>query len=120
MMSRILYADDDPDLRVVVADGLSMEGYDVHTAADGVEAMEAMAQTAFDLVLLDIKMPRMDGLAVLREMRRRGLRTRVVMVTGVDDYAVAIEATKLGATDYVAKPYDMDKVVASIRRALQT
>ncbi len=119
MATRILFADDEDDVRALVRDQLSGEGFQVETAADGNEAMSLLRQQHFDLVLLDIKMPGKDGLEVLAFMKQEKLSPRTIMLTAVDELSVAIRAVKMGANDYITKPYALEDLVSSIRRALQ-
>jgi DNA-binding response OmpR family regulator len=118
MAKRLLFVDDEEALRTVVQEQLAMEGFDVATAEDGDVAIEMLEKDSYDLVLLDIRMPRMDGLTVLKEMRSRKLRPRVIMLTGADDLSVAIQSVKLGANDYVTKPYEIRNLLACINRVL--
>jgi DNA-binding response OmpR family regulator len=118
MHTRILFAEDDTNTRLIVRDQLVAAGFQVETAADGAEAIELLQAGAFDLVLLDILMPRKNGLDVLRWLRQQEISPRVIMLTGVDDLATAVEAVKLGATDYVTKPAGLEALLASIRRVL--
>lgn len=118
MQVRILFADDDADTRAIVADHLSAQGFAVETVADGVEAIDRLSENAYDLVLLDVRMPRKDGLEVLRFLKHLDLRPRVVMLTGVDELATALEAVKLGASDYLTKPFSFEALIRSIRRVL--
>lgn len=118
MAARLLYVDDEESLRILVKSQLALEGFFVETADDGDVALEMLAKDSFDLVLLDIRMPRMDGLIVLKELKSRGIRPRIIMLTGVDDLSIAIQSVKLGANDYVTKPYDIDKLLACINRVL--
>ncbi len=114
----ILYVDDEDVLRTLVADQLGAQGYTVATADDGDTALEILAKRTFDIILLDIRMPRVSGMEVLKELRRRKNTTRIIVLTAVDDLAVAIEAVKNGATDYLTKPYELTTLVTSIQRVL--
>ncbi|MDH3252566.1 MAG: response regulator [Ignavibacteria bacterium] len=117
-LTRLLYVDDDASIRFVVKDQLTPEGFDIHTADDGVEAMEMLTHNTYDIVLLDIQMPRKDGLEVLKFMREKNLRPRVIMLTAVEDINIAIQAVKLGANDYITKPFTLETLLAGIRRIL--
>ena len=116
--TRILYVDDEDQLRILVKDQLVGEGFAVELADDGDTAMEILEKQAFDLVLLDIKMQRVSGIDVLRYMKERKLPARVIMLTAVDDLSVALEAVKKGANDYLTKPYDLGNLLASMRKVL--
>ncbi|KAB2924841.1 MAG: response regulator [Bacteroidetes bacterium] len=114
----ILVVDDEDALRNVLSSELQSEGYSVVSAADGDEAISILQQKSFDLVLLDIKMPRVDGFEVLRFIKERYANTKVIMLTGFADLKNAIESKKLGAEDFVSKPYDLVDLLTTIERVL--
>lgn len=117
-MYRILYVDDDGDLRFLVQHQLTEAGHAVITAEDGERAIEIIDGESFDLILLDIKMPRKNGLDVLKYLKAKATRPRVIMLTGVEDVSVAIKAVKLGANDYITKPYRMETLLECMHRVL--
>jgi DNA-binding response OmpR family regulator len=119
MKATILFAEDDIPFQTLIADQLQQEGYAVTTASDGAEAVELLNAQGFDLALLDIRMPGKDGLEVLQVIRARSPWTRVLMLTGVDDFSVALDAMKLGANDYITKPFSLDDLLSCITRALE-
>ncbi|MGA9406027.1 MAG: response regulator [Bacteroidota bacterium] len=114
----ILVVDDEDALRTVLSSELESEGYIVATAGDGDEAISVLQGKSFDLVLLDIKMPRVDGFEVLRFIKERYPATKVIMLTGFADLKNAIESKKLGAEDFVSKPYDLVDLLTTIERVL--
>ncbi len=114
----ILIVDDEPDALEILSDRLEMHGYDVRVARDGMEALETLDDECADLVLLDIQMPGMDGMSTLREMRRRYPGLLVVMLTAHGTIELAVEAMKLGALDFVRKPFDQE-LEAKIHKALE-
>ena len=114
----ILVVDDEDALRTVLSSELESEGYSVGTAGDGDEAISVLQGKSFDLVLLDIKMPRVDGFEVLRFIKERFPATKVIMLTGFADLKNAIESKKLGAEDFVSKPYDLVDLLTTIERVL--
>ncbi len=114
----ILVVDDEEALRTVLSSELESEGYAVATAGDGDEAITVLQGKSFDLVLLDIKMPRVDGFEVLRFIKDRYPSTKVIMLTGFADLKNAIESKKLGAEDFVSKPYDLVDLLTTIERVL--
>src|SRR5262249_14994923 len=114
----VLVADDDPAIRGNLALLLRSEGYEVREAADGNAASLALAEPGVAAALLDLKMPGRDGLAVLRDHAERLEEVPVIVVTAYGGSSAAIEAMKLGAYDYVTKPFDLDEVVFTLRRAL--
>jgi DNA-binding NtrC family response regulator len=116
--SSILVVDDEDALRTVLSSELLNEGYEVRSASDGDEAITEIQKTPFDLVLLDIKMPRMNGFEVLKFIKESHPKTKVVMLTGFADLKNAIESKKLGADDFVSKPYDLVDLLTTIERVL--
>jgi DNA-binding NtrC family response regulator len=116
--SSILVVDDEDALRTVLSSELMNEGYEVRSASDGDEAITEIQKSPFDLVLLDIKMPRMNGFEVLKFIKESHPKTKVVMLTGFADLKNAIESKKLGADDFVSKPYDLVDLLTTIERVL--
>ena len=120
-LGRILVVDDEAPVREVLAEYFATEGYTVETAGGGVEALTAVRDGRADLVLLDVRMPGLDGVQVLRRIREFDGHVPVIMVTANEDVALAKETLKLGAFDYVAKPFDFDyldrAVAAGMARA---
>jgi len=115
---RILYVDDEQHLRQLIKDQLSAEGYSVDTADDGDTATERLKTEKFDLILLDIRMPRMNGIEVLKFIKAKKITCRIIMLTAVDDLAIALEAVKQGANDYLTKPYELETLLKSVRRVM--
>jgi len=115
---RILVADDEETIRAILKDELEEEGYAITTAVDGEDAIRLLRQDKFDLVLADIKMPRADGFEVLRTVKAEQPSVRVIMLTGFADLKNAIESKRLGADDFVSKPYDIVDLVTTIERVL--
>ena len=116
--SSILVVDDEEALRTVLSSELENEGYTIASAGDGDDAINILRDRTFDLVLLDIKMPRVDGFEVLRFIKERFPTTKVIMLTGFADLKNAIESKKLGAEDFVSKPYDLVDLLTTIERVL--
>jgi DNA-binding NtrC family response regulator len=116
--SRILVVDDEDALRMVLSSELSSSGYDVATASDGDEAITVIQNKKFDLVLLDIKMPKVDGFEVLKFVKKNYPSMKVIMLTGFADLKNAIESKKHGAEDFVSKPYDLVDLLTTIERVL--
>ena len=118
--SRVLVVDDEADIRELLRDILSEEGYEVDAAANAAEARAARARHAPDLILLDIWMPDMDGISLLREWsQNHGLDCSVVMMSGHGTVETAVEATRLGAFDFVEKPLSLTKLLRTVERALE-
>lgn len=118
--NRILVADDEEALRTVLSSELEGEGYNVKGAADGQEAITLLQKHEFDLILLDIKMPNVDGFEVLKFVKEHAPKTKVVMLTGFADLKNAIESKKLGAEDFISKPYDLVDLLTTVERVLST
>jgi DNA-binding NtrC family response regulator len=117
--ARILVVDDEADIRELVRDILSEEGYTVEAAANAAEARAACAKQAPDLVLLDIWMPDTDGISLLREWQQaQSVTAPVVMMSGHGTVETAVEATRLGAIDYVEKPLSLAKLLRTVQKAL--
>jgi DNA-binding NtrC family response regulator len=117
--ARVLVVDDEADIRALIDEILMEEGYAVTVAANAEEARLAREQRKFDLVLLDIWMPDTDGISLLREWSERGdLGCPVVMMSGHGTVDTAIEATRLGALDFVEKPLSLAKLLRTVERAL--
>lgn len=116
--NKILVVDDEAVLRVVLIMELEGEGYLVTGAPDGEEAIEILKTKQFDLVISDIKMPNVDGFEVLKFVKDRWPKTKVVMLTGFADLKNAIESKKLGAEDFVSKPYDLVDLLTTVERVL--
>ncbi len=116
--SRILVVDDEDTLRTVLGTELTSAGYEVSTATDGDEAISEVQNKKFDLLLLDIRMNRVDGFEVLKFVKKNYPSVKVIMLTGFADLKNAIESKKLGAEDFVSKPYDLVDLLTTIERVL--
>jgi len=120
MSARILVVDDEADIRGLLKEILTEEGYDVEAAADAVQARSARAKQSPDLVLLDIWMPEVDGITLLREWSSANITDcPVVMMSGHGTVETAVEATRLGAFDFVEKPLSLAKLLRTVERALE-
>ena len=116
---RILIVDDERSLLEQLQQILSRERYIVETAADGESALDKLFETSFDLIILDIMMPKIDGLTVLENARRAGINTPVLMLTARGNIEDRIKGLDLGADDYMPKPFSLDEVFARIRALLR-
>ncbi|MBD3391538.1 MAG: response regulator [Chitinivibrionales bacterium] len=116
---RILVADDEPSLRLLLSKELSREGYLVDVATDGEEVLARLRDESYHVVLLDIVMPKKDGISVLRTVREENLPTEVIILTGNATVESAIECMKLGAFEYVRKPYSLKELLIQIERAIE-
>jgi len=116
---RCIIADDEPRLRQVLSRLMRADGFACEEAGSGVEALEALERAPAPLLLSDLRMPRMDGLELLRHVRDRHPDTAVVMITAVADVDSAVQALSLGATDYLTKPFHLEEVRARVAQALE-
>jgi two-component system, OmpR family, alkaline phosphatase synthesis response regulator PhoP len=118
-VKRLLLVEDEPGLVLTLTDRLTREGYAVETSADGESGLERAATGGFDLVLLDVMLPRMGGFDVLRELRRRGTEVPVIVLTARGQIVDKVVGLKLGADDYVTKPFEMMELLARIEAKLR-
>jgi two-component system alkaline phosphatase synthesis response regulator PhoP len=118
-MARILVVEDEPALSICLANDLKLEGYEVEVAGDGETAIEKGQQPKFDLILLDVMLPRKDGFEVCRELRRAGVRTPIILLTARTQEAEKVLGLELGADDYVTKPFSPRELRARIKAALR-
>jgi two-component system response regulator HydG len=112
----ILLVDDEPLMRLSMVDALEAVGYDVQAAASGTEGIEAIRQKTFDLVITDLRLPGSDGLAVLKSAKDKAPQTEVVVITAHGSVETAVGAMKLGAFDYITKPFQMDELLLIVER----
>ena len=116
--ARILVTDDEEDIREVVADRLEHAGYQVEQAADGVECLERLETFAADLLVLDLRMPRMDGLTVLRTLRERGATVPVLILSASSERNIAEDTVSEGAAAYMLKPFEPEPFLARVTELL--
>lgn len=115
---KILVVDDEPSIRQIVETRLKMAGYDVVTAGDGLEALEMVKTENPNLIVLDIMMPKVDGLQVCKEIRKN-LTTPIIMLTAKGEVVDKIQALELGADDYIVKPFSPRELEARIKAVLR-
>ena len=118
-MARILIAEDEADMAMGLRDNLQFEGYDVVVAADGQAALKAALEQSPDIVLLDIMMPKMDGLEVCRRIRDAGFTIPILMLTAKSQEIDVVRGLEMGADDYVTKPFSVRELLARIKAALR-
>jgi two-component system, OmpR family, alkaline phosphatase synthesis response regulator PhoP len=119
MRANLLLVDDEEALLMTLGDRLRNEGYDVDCATDGDRAFEKAKAHSYDLVILDIMLPRRSGLVICREIRQAGLRTPVLILSAKGRNEDKSAASEAGADDYVTKPFDMVDLVARVRTLLE-
>ncbi|MBO4615492.1 MAG: sigma-54-dependent Fis family transcriptional regulator [Bacteroidales bacterium] len=117
-MAKILVIDDERSIRNTLKDILGLEGHKVEVAEDGEQGFTMASGTKFDAVFCDIKMPKMDGMEVLEKLRENSPETPVVMISGHGDVDTAVESIKKGAFDYIQKPLDLNRLLVTLRNAL--
>jgi two-component system alkaline phosphatase synthesis response regulator PhoP len=118
-MARILVVEDEPTLALGLEDDLKLEGYEVEVARDGQTASERAQEKSFDLIILDIMLPRKDGFDVCRELRRAGLRTPIILLTAKTQESDKVLGLDLGADDYVTKPFSPRELRARVKALLR-
>jgi len=114
----MLCVDDNKELLNNLVQQFVYEDFDVDTAEDGEIALQKIASNHYDIVLLDLMMPRMDGMTVLKEMKKINKSPYVIMLTGVNELPIAQECVRLGAKDYVSKPYDPEELLHVVIKVL--
>src|SRR5580765_8255985 len=118
-MPSILIVDDEPGVRSSLSGVLRDEGLEVEAAASGEECLERAARTTFDVIVLDVWLPGVDGLVTLQRLRERRVDSQVVMISGHGNIESAVRAIKMGAYDFVEKPLSLEKTVLVVRNALR-
>jgi DNA-binding response OmpR family regulator len=116
---RILVVDDEHSLRSAISAQLKEEGYSVSCAEDGDVAIKMLGSQSFDLILLDLKMPHVDGFEVLRFVKKKHPKTKVMMLTGFADLKNALESRGLGADHFIAKPFERQELLLAVHRLLR-
>lgn len=119
MDERILIVEDEPTIAAGVKDDLEVEGFAVEVADDGKDALRRILAGGFDLVLLDLMLPGLDGLAVCREARMKGIRTPVIMLTAKGQEVDKVVGLEIGADDYITKPFSRRELLARIKAVLR-
>jgi two-component system, NtrC family, nitrogen regulation response regulator NtrX len=117
-MTKILIVDDEKNIRRSLREILEFEKYVIEEAADGITALELVKSGSYDLILCDIKMPKLDGLEFLKKTSETGLDTNIVMMSGHGTIDTAVEAVKSGAFDFLSKPIDLNRLLVTVRNAL--
>jgi len=118
-VNRVLIVEDEPGLASFIEKGLGSRGYATKVVGDGASALAIASDADFDLLILDLGLPDMDGLSVLRELRRRGERLPTVILTARDDLNDKVEGLDAGAGDYVTKPFRLEELLARARAQLR-
>lgn len=117
--ARILVVDDDPLVRGVVVESLEIMGHEAEVCGDGAEALERNEKYPYDLIVTDMKLPGMDGLALIKSLKSKQSETDVVVITGYGTIENAVECMKAGAIEYLIKPFTLDQIQVAVRKALE-
>ncbi len=117
-MAKILIVDDEVPIRRTLRDILEFEGYEIDEASDGLECVAKVQKEKYDVIITDIKMPRMDGIEALERLQILSPETPVIMVSGHGTIDTAVEAVKKGAFDFISKPPDLNRMLITVRNAL--
>src|SRR5690625_1115615 len=117
-LPKVLIVDDEMSIRKTLSDILGYEDYKVETATNGIEALNLIKKIPFDVILCDIKMPKLDGMQFLEESQKLNPDLPVIMISGHGNIDTAVEAVKMGAYDYIAKPPDLNRILITIKNAL--
>lgn len=118
-MKKVLVIDDEAIVRISSERTLTPEGYEVRLASSGREGIEILEKESFGLILLDLKMPDMDGIAVLKVIMERWPETKVIIVTGYSTVETAVQALRLGAYNHIEKPFIPDALIAAVQEAFE-
>jgi DNA-binding NtrC family response regulator len=118
-MPKILIVDDERAIRRTLREILEYEKYEIEEAEDGEIGLDKIEKNSYDVVILDIKMPKKDGIEVLTEMKQKGIDTPVIMLSGHGNLETAVEAVKKGAFDYIPKPPDLNRLLITLRNAME-
>lgn len=118
-MAKILVIDDEKSIREALKDVLEFEGYEVDMAIDGQQGLDMLNKKAYQVALCDIKMPKMDGLELLHKAKEEGVTAQFVMISAFGNVETAVEATKLGAFDFLVKPPDLNRLLITVRNATE-
>lgn len=116
---RILIAEDEELMQITLKDALRKEGYEVTIATDGEEGLQKVKDSDYDIALVDLKMPRLDGMELLRKIRQLSPRTTIIMMTAYGTIETAVEAMKSGAYDYITKPFIIDELLLTMEKAFE-
>lgn len=118
-MSKILIVEDEPNMRLGLKDNLEFEGYEVDLAADGEAGLQKILDLNFDLILLDVMMPKLSGFDVCKTIRKKGVSTPVILLTAKDQEIDKVLGLELGADDYITKPFSLRELLARIKAVLR-
>ena len=119
IQGRVLAIDDEQNIRHLIQSEFPLEGLTVTTAGSGEEGLELFETSSFDVVLLDINLPKLNGVEILKRLKQKAPHTEVIMITGYGDIKSAVESIKQGARDYITKPFKLDEIMALVKQAIR-
>lgn len=119
-LESILIIDDDIPLTKVLREELALVGYDVEVINDSSEVLKRLSNEFYDLILLDLKMPEVDGFEILKELKAKNYPGKIIVMTAYADVENAVLSRKLGADDFLPKPYDLDELLITIQKVLHS
>lgn len=119
MMTKILLVEDDPKMQIGLKDNLSLDGYEVDVAGDGEEGLQKIVAEKYDLVILDVMLPRLSGFDVLKKTREKGISMPVIMLTAKGEEIDKVLGLELGADDYITKPFSLRELLARVKAVLR-
>lgn len=114
-MKKILIVDDEKNIRIALSRCLRNEGYNITLAKDGSQALNIIENEDFDLILIDYQMPKKNGIEVLRELREKNIKTNAIIMTAYGTIDIAVDTMKLGAVDFISKPFELEKIKNIVR-----
>ncbi|MFT6972587.1 MAG: two-component system nitrogen regulation response regulator NtrX, partial [Roseivirga sp.] len=118
-MAKILIIDDEKSIRSTLREILEYEGYSIEEAKDGQEGLEKLIADHYDIALCDVRMPKMDGIELLERVQMAGIDTQFIMISAHGTIETAVDATKMGAFDFVPKPPDLNRLLLTVKNALE-
>lgn len=118
-MNKVLIVEDEPNMRLGLQDNLEFEGYEVESAEDGEEGLEKILGGNFNLILLDVMMPKMSGFEVCKSVRKQGITTPIILLTAKGEEIDKVRGLELGADDYITKPFSLRELLARVKAVLR-
>ncbi len=118
-LPEVLIIDDEPLMRISISDALKAEGYNIASAATGSEGVKAIKDTSYDVVITDLRLPEVDGVQILKTCKQISPHTKVLMITAYGSVDTAVEAMRIGAYDYITKPFSMDELILTVKRLIE-
>lgn len=118
-MQKVLIVEDEPNMRLGLSDNLEFEGYEVESAEDGEEGLEKILEGNYSLIILDVMMPKMSGFDVCKAVRKKGIKTPIILLTAKGEEIDKVRGLELGADDYITKPFSLRELLARVKAVLR-